>query len=118
MVEGKKPKDEKFADLDYLKYLEAKENWTEEEKFIFETLSMQNKRELPDLDYLEYLRTKGRWSRKEKLLWSYLSAIVQLLLRLTGEDPKQEGKPNLMGRYKPYHPPDKGIRKGPPPVIV
>ena len=111
-------KESKISDLDYLKYLEEKENWTEEEKFIFETLSMQNKEEIPDLDYLEYLRTGGRWNKQEKLLWAYLSAIVKLLLHLTGESPEQKKTPNLMGRYRIYHPPEGGIRKGPPPVIL
>jgi len=109
---------DKVSDLDYLKYLEEKEKWTDEEKFLFEALSMQNRQLLPDLDYLEYLRTGGHWNKEQKLHWAYLSAIVKLLLHLTGESPDQEKNPDLTGRYRIYTPPKGGIKKGPPPVII
>lgn len=106
--------------FDYLSYLQQKKNQTEEEDLMIEmeTLSILDKNGMPDLGYLEYLRVNGDWSERDILLWGYLSSISFLLSKLARVNQTEDGKINLMGQFRPYHVPDKGIRKGPPPIII
>ena len=70
-----------------------------------------------DKDYIKYLRESGK---SEEAIFMYLDHLCEMIdeMKEAMGLKNEEDNKNLMGMFKIQPQPDKGSRKGPPPMIV